>query len=96
MALTCADGDQELQGYRYDASNWTLAGRTKGFARHNGSYTDPHEAPKEMYVRALRRSARRRLADPADRPEWSCPAAPVRYTRAENVLDAETLGDVFG
>ncbi len=80
-----------FRGTCYDASNWTRVGRTKGFARHNGSYTDPHRAPKEMYVRVLRRDARRRLADPADRPEWSCRAVPVRYTRAE----LRSLRDLF-
>ena len=58
-------------------------GRTKGFARHNGGYTDPHDCPKEMFVRPLRANARPRLADPADRPEWACRATPVRYTREE-------------
>ena len=67
----------------YDASNWQRVGRTKGFARHNGAYTDPHEAPKEMFVRPLRRDARSRLADPADRPEWACRATRVRYTHEE-------------
>ena len=80
-----------FRGTCYAASNWTRVGRTKGFARHNGSYTDPHEAPKDMWVRALRRDARRRLSDPADRPEWACPAVPVRYTRAE----LRSLRDLF-
>ena len=58
-------------------------GRTKGFARHNGAYTDPHGVPKEMFVRALRADARERLADPTEREEWTCRATPVRYTREE-------------
>ena len=36
-----------------------------------------------MFVRALRRDARRRLADPVDRPEWACRATPVRYAPTE-------------
>ena len=72
-----------FRGACYAASNWTRVGRTRGFARHNGAYTDPHEAPKEMLVRRLRPDARERLADPADRPEWVCRAVPVRYARAE-------------
>ena len=72
-----------FQGTCYAASNWTRVGRTKGFARHNGSYTDPHGSPKEMLVRPLRPDARARLSDPADRAEWSCPAVPVRYAKAE-------------
>ena len=80
-----------FRGTCYAASNWTRVGRTKGFARHNGSYTNRHAVPKEMYVRALRADARRRLADPADRPEWSCRAVPVRYAGAE----LRSLRDLF-
>ncbi len=58
-------------------------GRTKSFARSNGAYTDPHDAPKEMFLRPLGADAKARLADPADRPEWACRATPVRYTREE-------------
>ena len=78
-------------GTCYDASGWERVGRTKGFARHNGRYTDPHGSPKEMFVRPLRADARERLADPADRPEWSCRAVPVRYARGE----LRSLRDLF-
>ena len=80
-----------FRGTCYAASNCVRVGRTKGFARHNGAYTDPHEQPKEMYVRALRRDARRRLVAPLDRAEWQCRATPVRYTRAE----LRSLRDLF-
>ena len=72
-----------FHGGAYDASNWVRVGRTKGFARHNGAYTDPHAVPKEMFVRPLRVDARKRLADPVEREEWTCRATPVRYTREE-------------
>ena len=80
-----------FHGGAYDASNWVRVGRTKGFARHNGAYTDPHEVPKEMFVRPLRADARKRLADPADREEWTCRATPVTYTREE----LRSLRDLF-
>ena len=82
LAETFVDPSR-FHGGAYDASNWLRVGRTKGFARHNGAYTDPHEVPKEMFVRPLRPDARARLADPADRPEWSCRATKVSYTRQE-------------
>ena len=72
-----------FHGGAYDASNWVRVGRTKGFARHNGAYTDPHGRPKEMFVRPLRRDARARLADPTERKQWTCRATPVTYTREE-------------
>ena len=80
LAETFVDPER-FRGTCYAASNWVRVGRTKGFARHNGSYTDPHAAPKEMFVRALRADARERLSDPADRPEWTCRATPVKYAR---------------
>ena len=90
LAETFVDPSR-FRGTCYDASNWVRVGRTKGFARHNGSYTDPHALPKEMFVRPLRRDARRRLADPADRAEWTCRATPVRYAPAQ----LRSLRDVF-
>ena len=82
LAETFVDPSR-FRGGCYDASNWRRVGRTKGFARHNGAYTDPHEAPKEMFVRPLRPDARSRLADPADRAEWACRTTRVRYTHEE-------------
>ena len=61
-----------FHGGAYDASNWVRVGRTKGFARHNGAYTDAHAVPKEMFVRPLRVDARKRLADPPPVPFPSC------------------------
>ena len=82
LAETFVDPNR-FHGGAYDASNWVRVGRTKGFARHNGAYTDPHEQPKEMFVLPLRADARARLADPTDREEWTCRATPVSYTREE-------------
>ena len=81
LAETFVDPSR-FAGTCHAASNWTRVGRSRGFARHSGSYTE-HGSPKEMYVRPLRRDARRRLADPADRAEWACRATPVRYAPTE-------------
>ena len=90
LAETFVDPSR-FHGGAYDASNWVRVGRTKGFARHNGAYTDAHEVPKEMFVRPLRADARERLADPVDREEWTCRATPVTYTREE----LRSLRDLF-
>ena len=90
LAETFVDPSR-FRGTCYAASNWTRVGRTRGFARHNGSYTDPHGSPKEMFVRPLRADARARLAYPADRAEWTCRAVPVRYAPSE----LRSLRDVF-
>ena len=78
-----------FHGGVYDATNWVRVGRTKGFARHNGAYTDAHEEPKEMFVRALRRGARERLADPAGPPG-------VELSGDEGVLHAGGVAVVAG
>ena len=39
----------------------THVDNSKGYARCNGHYTDPHGKPKRLYVCALRRDARRIL-----------------------------------
>ena len=67
-------------GTSYMASNWTRVGRAAG-----------HSTPKEIFVRPLRAGAVARLADPADRTEWSCRATPVRYAGAE----LRSLRDLF-
>ena len=57
-----------FQGTLYQAANWRYLGNTRGFARHNGRYTDPHGEPKRLYVYPLQRNARRRLRDPGPLP----------------------------
>ena len=44
-------------GTMYEAANWSYVGNSKGYARSNGHYTDPHGKPKRLYVRALRSDA---------------------------------------
>ena len=37
-------------GHMYMAAGWTWLGRTKGYARANGRYTDPHGVPKDILI----------------------------------------------
>ena len=67
------------RGTCYRAANWIAVGQSKGYARSNGRYTDKHGERKQMLVYPLRRGARERLADPADRPEWACQPVAVHY-----------------
>ena len=57
-----------FEGTVYAAGNWRYLGLTRGFARHNGRYTDAHGRPKQFYIYPLRRDACRRLRDPAPLP----------------------------
>ena len=49
-------------GTMYAAANWTYVGDSKGYARSNGHYTDVQGQSKRLYVRSLRRDARRILS----------------------------------
>ena len=64
-----------FSGAMYRAAGWEMLGRTKGFARANGRYTDPHGEPKEIFVRALRPDARELLASPLPLPPDAVPPA---------------------
>ena len=51
-------------GHMYKAAGWTRLRRTKGYARANGRYTDPHGVPKDLYAFSLRRDTRHRMCAP--------------------------------
>ncbi len=62
-------------GTMYRAAGWTGLGRTRGFARSNGRYTDPHGKPKEIFVTPLRPDARELLSNPMPLPPDVAPPA---------------------
>ncbi len=69
------------------AAGWTCLGETKGFARSNGRYTDPHGKPKDIYVTALRRDARALLSSPLPLPpDVVPPSCPELAPRDPKVL----------
>ena len=45
-------------------AGWTRLGQTKGYARANGRYTDPHGVPKDLHVFPLHRDTRSRMCAP--------------------------------
>ena len=57
-------------GTLYRAGNWRDVGRSRGFSRSNGRYTEPHGRLKRMYVYPLRRGARRWLRSPEPCTSW--------------------------
>ena len=56
-------------GYMYKAAGWTPLGRTKGYARANGRYTDPHGVLKDLHVFPLHRDTRSRMCAPDPLPD---------------------------
>lgn len=64
-----------FEGTMYRAAGWLDVGATRGYARSNGRYTEPHGQPKRALVRCLRRDARRLLARPEPLPRAVAPPA---------------------
>ena len=56
-------------GHMYKEAGWTRLGRTKGYARANGRYTDPHKVPKDLHVFPLHRDTRSRMCAPDPLPD---------------------------
>ena len=56
-------------GHMYKEAGWTQLGRTKGYARANGRYTDPHGVPKDLHVFSLHCDTRSRMCAPDPLPD---------------------------
>ena len=56
-------------GHMYKEAGWTRLGQTKGYARANGRYTDPHGVLKDLHVFPLHRDTRSRMCAPDPLPD---------------------------
>lgn len=84
IAETFVDPEQ-FRGTTYQASGWTMLGKTKGFQRSQRDFYQAHDRPKQLWVRELREGARTVLrgrnlpeacrACEQDRPP-DCPQSP--------------------
>ena len=92
LAETFCD-PEHFAGTMYKAAGWQALGSTKGFARANGRYTDPHDKPKEIFVAPLRPDARqllsRRQPLPCDVAPPAGPGLAPRGVEAMRSLHAE-------
>ena len=57
-----------FDGTLYEAGNWRYLSNTKGFARHNGRYTDLHGEPERLYIYPLRPAV---VCDRSPERAWS-------------------------
>ena len=61
--------DEEVhRGTMYVAAGWQMVGRTAGYSRQGGEYTQAHGQHKQILVRPLRRDARRILCREGELP----------------------------
>ena len=63
LAETFVDPSKSC-GQMYMAAGWMRLGRTKGYARANGRYTDPRGVRKDMHVFSLRSDTKHLLCAP--------------------------------
>ena len=86
MAETFFDPER-FTGTMYQASGWQKLGETKGYARSNGRYTNPHGKPKQIWVRCLRQDARKLLASPEPLPSAvRPPSSPDQVARDPELM----------
>lgn len=57
IAETFVDPER-FRGTTYKASGWTLLGQTKGFQRSRLDFYEPHDKPKQLWVRELQPGGR--------------------------------------
>jgi hypothetical protein len=57
IAETFVDPEQ-FRGTTYKVSGWTLLGHTQGFQRSRADFYQPHDKPKQLWVRELQPGAR--------------------------------------
>jgi uncharacterized protein DUF4338/DDE family transposase len=57
IAETFVDPER-FRGTTYKASGWTLLGHTQGFQRSRADFYEPHDKPKQLWVRELQPGAR--------------------------------------
>ena len=82
------------EGTVYKAANWREVGRSRGYSRSNGQYTDKLGQPKTMLVYPLRPDARARLRAPTAPPEWRPRPRVASYEAADLPSLLELLEEV--
>lgn len=86
---------QRFRGTAYLASGWHRLGETQGYRRARREYYTEHESPKHLYVKALRRDARRILcADEISEP-WRSGELAIKVRCRMNVSELKTVREHF-
>ena len=81
----------KFAGTLYRAAGWECRGKTQGFARANGRYTNPHGKLKDIFVISLRSDARDLLSNPdALPPDILPPSDPALAPR-----DCDTMRSLY-
>lgn len=86
---------QLFRGTAYKASNWTLLGKTKGYARARREYYTEHKSPKQLYVRALRPDSLRLLRAEQMPEPWVDGELEPRIRCRTKTAELRSIRDIF-
>ena len=91
---TFVDPDQ-FCGTVYTANGWQELGQTDGWGRHRRDYYVKHDKPKRLFVRELRRHARRSLQAEHLKPDLATVEAQVPARCTLRVKEIQSLSEQF-
>ena len=87
LAETFVD-PEEYRGTGYKVSGWSQLGPTRGWKRSAVDFYQPHDRPKQVWIRELAKNACIKLRAPQLPPDWVCAVSqvPIRCTaKAEDI-----------
>ncbi len=85
---------ERFQGTVYKAANWTYLGHTRGFRRTRGGYSDTPNAPKMVFIRALRSDASVVLSRPHLEPRYRHGASKIMLSAEQMLSLPEFFADI--
>jgi hypothetical protein len=86
---------QLFRGTAYLASGWQKLGKTKGYSRVRREYYTEHASPKHLYVKTLRRDARRLLCANKMPEQWQSAELEIKIRCRTNVAELKTVREHF-
>jgi len=86
---------QLFRGTAYLTSGWQKLGKTKGYSRVRREYYTEHNSPKHLYVKVLRRDARRLLCANQMPEQWQSAELEIKIRCRTNMAELKTVREHF-
>jgi len=84
-----------FRGTAYQASGWLRLGETKGYSRVRREYYTEHDSPKHLYVKPLRKDARRLLCSDEMPEPWRSAELEIKVRCRTNADELKTVREHF-
>lgn len=95
LAETFVDPDA-YRGTAYKVSGWSQLGHTRGWKRSAVDFYQPHDRPKQVWIRELVKNACAKLRAPQLPPPWVCALSPVPIRCTAKAKDIGSLMERLG